>query len=88
MKILARFHGKLKEFNYPPLKSYVHLKSLDTNEESDATAPSQKLLELDIIHPGDEFEIIIFEGVSGKPESQMAKKPIPQPQIQSDDFNI
>jgi len=90
MKIIARFGGILKQFNLPPLKSYVHLKNLDTNEETDATAISQKLLDLKITNVGDEFEIHIFEpdSITGKSEAHMMKKPVFQSQPQSDDFNI
>jgi hypothetical protein len=88
MKIVAKFAGKLIEFNHPPILSYVHLKNLDTNEETNATATSQKLLDLDIIHPGDEFEILIFEPhiITGKYESHMMKNPTPK--TQPNDFII
>ena len=66
MKILAKFIGKVNEFNEPPALSYVTLKNVDNNEEVDTDAVSQKLKEAGIDHAGCEFEVIIGEDDTGK----------------------
>lgn len=61
MKIVAKFLGKVKEFNQPPARSYVTLTNMDTSEEIDTDAASQMLLDAGVDRDGCEFEVLIRE---------------------------
>ena len=66
MKIVAKFLGKVNEYNEPPALSYVTLKNMDTDEMVDTTAVSEKLKEKGITQADCEFEVIIQETDSGQ----------------------
>ena len=66
MKVLAKFIGRVNEYNEPPALSYVTLKNVDTNEECETDAVSAKLKEVGVDHTDCEFEVIITEDDSGK----------------------
>ena len=61
MKVLAKFLGRVNEFNEPPALSYVTLKNVDTGESVDTDAVSERLKEKDITRVGCEFEVLIME---------------------------
>jgi ribosomal protein L12E/L44/L45/RPP1/RPP2 len=61
MKIVAKFLGKVNEFNKPPALSYVTLKNVDDGEEVDTDAVSQMLLDAGIDREGVEFEVLVTE---------------------------
>ena len=66
MKVLAKFLGKVNEFNQPPALSYVTLKNVDTGESVDTDAVSQMLLDAGIDHADCEFEVLVQEDDQGK----------------------
>lgn len=74
MKILAKFLGRVHEFNEPPKPSYVTLKNVDTQIEFEAEAVSEKLKVAGIDHTDCEFEILIQEGENGKPKGMILNK--------------
>lgn len=61
MKVVAKFLGKVNEFNKPPALSYVTLKNVDTGEEIDTDAVSQMLLDAGVDHNDCEFEVLVTE---------------------------
>lgn len=65
MKVLAKFLGKVNEYNEPPALSYVTLKNVDTGEEVDTDAVSEKLKEKGITYADCEFEILVVESNGG-----------------------
>ena len=73
MKILSKFHGRVKKFNSPPEVSYVVLQDMNTGKSVETTAVSSKLLEQSIDCDGCEFEIIIQETIDGKPQGTIQK---------------
>lgn len=82
MKILAKFIGKVNEFNEPPALSYVTLKNVDNNESVDTDAISEKLKAAGIDHAGCEFEVLIGEDDAGK-QIPILKKLESQPKTES-----
>ena len=75
MKILAKFLGRVHEYNDPPKPSYVTLKNVDTQIEFEAEAVSEKLKVTGIDHTDCEFEILIQEGdKDGKPTGLIINK--------------
>lgn len=66
MKVVAKFLGKVNEYNEPPALSYVTLKNVDNNEEIDTDAVSQMLLDAGVDHVGCEFEVLVQEDDQGK----------------------
>jgi hypothetical protein len=66
MKVVAKFLGRVNEYNEPPALSYVTLKNVDTNEECETDAVSAKLKEVGVDHADCEFEVIITEDDNGK----------------------
>jgi hypothetical protein len=84
MKILAKFIGKVHEFNEPPALSYVTLKNVDTGEEAESEAVSEKLKEAGVDHTDCEFEVLIHEGEGGKPTGMIIKKLEPREVAQED----
>ena len=73
MKVIAKFLGKVNEFNQPPALSYVTLKNVDTGEEIDTDAVSQFLLEKGLTHADCEFEVLIQETDSGQTVGTITK---------------
>ena len=69
MKVLAKFLGKVNEYNEPPALSYVTLKNVDTGESVDTDAVSEKLKEKGITHVDCEFEVLIVESNGGQSAS-------------------
>jgi polyhydroxyalkanoate synthesis regulator phasin len=79
MKEVAKFYGRVNQFNQPPQPSYVTLKNAATNESVDTDAVSAELLKAEIDHAGCEFEITINQSLEGKIVSTLTKmepKPI------------
>lgn len=75
MKVLAKFIGRVHEFNEPPKPSYVTLKDVDSKLEFEAEANSEKLKAIGINHTDCEFEILIQEGdKDGKPTGMIINK--------------
>lgn len=72
MKVVAKFHGRVNEFNNPPALSYVTLKNVETGEEWDTDAVSKNLLDAGIDHADCEFEIIVSED-NGKQTAKTVK---------------
>ena len=66
MKIVAKYIGKVNEFNQPPALSYVTLKNVDTNEEINTHALSQMLLDAGVDYVKCEFEVLVMENDEGK----------------------
>jgi hypothetical protein len=78
MKVLAKFLGKVNEYNEPPALSYVTLKNVDTGTSEDATIFSEKLKEKGITHADCEFEVLVFEDDAGKQTGTITKlEPLP-----------
>jgi precorrin-6B methylase 1 len=84
MKQLAKFKGKVNQFNNPPEPSYVTLKNVLTGELCNTDAISEKLMEKGI-GQSDEFEVIVQEDLTGKVEAILSKL---EPKASGDDFNI
>jgi hypothetical protein len=82
MKVVAKFLGKVNEFNKPPALSYVTLKNVDTGEEIDTDAVSQMLLDAGIDHEDVEFEVLVTEE-NGK-HTAVTKKLGPRPLSEAD----
>lgn len=75
MKVLAKFIGKVNEYNEPPALSYVTLKNVDTGESADTDAVSERLKEKGITHVDDEFEVLIVESNGGTSASLTKLEP-------------
>ncbi len=73
MKVVAKFYGRVNQFNAPPGPSYVTLKNASTGETVDTDAVSEKLLEKGIDHNDCEFEIIVQQNDDGKQEATLTK---------------
>lgn len=73
MKIVAKFLGKVNEYNEPPALSYVTLKNVDTGETADTDAVSERLKEKGITHVDDEFEVLIQQDDAGKTTAVLTK---------------
>jgi len=73
MKIVAKFLGKVNEYNEPPALSYVTLKNVDNDESADTDAVSERLKEKCITHVDDEFEVLIQQDESGKQSAVLTK---------------
>jgi hypothetical protein len=73
MKVVAKFLGRVNEYNNPPALSYVTLKNVDTNEKIDTDAVSQLLLENGLTQPDCEFEILVQETDAGQTVGSITK---------------
>ena len=73
MKVVAKFIGKVNEFNQPPALSRVTLKNVDTGESIDTDAVSQFLLDKGIDHNGCEFEVLVQEADTGQTVGSITK---------------
>jgi hypothetical protein len=73
MKIVAKFHGQVKQLNPVPDPSIVSLTNLETNETAPATAITENLLNAGINYNNCKFEIIIQESPTGAFHSTLSK---------------
>lgn len=73
MKILAKFYGKVTEFNNPPEKSYVILTNLETKTSVKSDAISEELVKSGVTYNDCEFEITIHESIDGKVKATITK---------------
>lgn len=73
MKVVAKFLGKVNEYNEPPALSYVTLKNVDSGESVDTDAVSERLKEKGITYVGCEFEVIISKAEDKDPVAVLNK---------------
>lgn len=78
MKLVAKYIGRLIEYNEPPAPSHALLKDTKTGNVQKVNVVSEKLGEKGITEPGAEFEVVIMEDDNKNATGTMARLETPQ----------
>lgn len=78
MKLVAKYIGRLIEYNEPPAPSHALLKDTKTGNVQKVNVVSEKLGERGITEPGAEFEVVIMEDEQKNTTATMSRLETPQ----------